>query len=328
VPLLVYLKLFTNLVERSGAGDWAKLFLVAAACFATLLTPFVITLNNHSVGTYCVLFALYAAVRIWEITAEGKPAPAYLFVLAGLFAAFAACNELPALAFTAALGLVLLLRARGRTLACFVPAAAVPLAAFVLTNYLAVGQLRPAYAEFGGPWYEYEGSHWSNRGPHRTGIDMAGFHESWGAYVFHVLIGHHGWFSLTPIWLFAVAGMFGGLAAARGPGAAEGKAEGLPRFIAPLTLAVSAVVIAFYLSRGDRNYGGWTNGLRWLIWLTPLWLLCMTRVLDRVAANRWGRWAAYVLLGVSVLSASYYSWNPWRHPWLYRLMDAQGWIPY
>jgi hypothetical protein len=35
-----------------------------------------------------------------------------------------------------------------------------------------------------------------------------------------------------------------------------------------------------------------------------------------------------VLLAVSIFSASYSLWNPWRHPWIYDLMNARGWIPY
>ena len=69
-------------------------------------------------------------------------------------------NELPALALATGLFLVLLWRSPGKTLLLFIPAALVPLAALAGTNYLALGQLRPAYSEFGGPWYQYEGSHW------------------------------------------------------------------------------------------------------------------------------------------------------------------------
>ena len=44
--------------------------------------------------------------------------------------------------------------------------------------------------------------------------------------------------------------------------------------------------------------------------------------------RRWGRGTALTLLALSVLSANYSVWNPWRHPWLYRWMDWNGWIPY
>ena len=110
--------------------------------------------------------------------------------------------------------LLLLWRQPQRTLLFFVPAALVPLAALAVTNYAATGQLKPAYAEFGGPWYEYEGSHWRRPlpGEVRTGIDWAHLKESRGEYVFHMLLGHHGVFSLSPVWLLAVAGMFWALA--------------------------------------------------------------------------------------------------------------------
>jgi hypothetical protein len=98
-----------------------------------------------------------------------------------------------------------------------------------------------------------------------------------------------------------------------------------------LTLLLTLIVLGFYLAwvpERNRNYGGWTCGPRWLLWLTPLWLLCLLPAADRLAGSRWGRGMAYALLAVSVASASYPAWNPWRHPWLYRWLDALGQIPY
>ena len=83
--------------------------------------------------------------------------------------------------------LVLFIKSPGRTLAFFVPAALVPVAAFFLTNYLALGTWRPAYGEFGGPWYEYEGSYWGDPSRHH-GIDWARLKESEAVYALHLLI--------------------------------------------------------------------------------------------------------------------------------------------
>jgi hypothetical protein len=381
VPFLVYLALLARLLERYGGSDWGRFYVFAAACFATLVTTFVITLNNHSVGTYTAVFALYPALRIWESTVRAIPAqakgsgdgtpstdgeqagrsrsvsggehgqapPAWQFLLAGFFAAFTACNELPATAFAVFLGVWLLLRAPARTLAYFVPAAAVPVAAFFLTNYLAIGQFRPAYDEFGSVWYEYEGSHWRKpvEGEQKTGIDWARFKETRAEYAFHVLLGHHGLFTLSPIWLLAVAGMLAVLAPGRSgattPGGRPAETPGprgtsslLQSFLFPesaltlvrlLTLLLTVVVVGFYLLKSD-NYGGWTSGLRWLMWLSPFWLLTMLPVADRLGTTRAGRALAYVLLAVSVLSVSYAAWNPWRHPWLFNFMQDQGWVAY
>ena len=92
---------------------------------------------------------------------------------------------------------------------------------------------------------------------------------------------------------------------------------------------VSLVVFLFYaFVVSTANYGGWTNGPRWLLWLTPLWLFAALPVADRLGRRRWGRAACLVLLALSVLSVSYSDWNPWRHPWIYNWMEAGGWLPY
>ena len=97
--------------------------------------------------------------------------------------------------------------------------------------------------------------------------------------------------------------------------------------MAAASLALSLLVIVFYIFKSD-NYGGVSAGPRWLMWLTPLWLLGMLPAVDWLGRRRWGRVLAVVLLFFSVLSASYPSWNPWRHPWIYNWMDAYGRIPY
>jgi hypothetical protein len=325
VPFLVYLVLISRLAERFTSSDWAKLYMVTAACFATLVTPFLVTLNNHNIATYCVLFAMYATLLVFV-----RRSAWHLFLIAGLLSAFAATCELPAAAFAAGLGLVLLWREPRRTLLFFVPAALFVVAAFFLTNWLETGELRPAYDHFGTEWYTYKGSHWEKP---KRGIDFARANgETLSVYAFHVLIGHHGLFSLTPIWLLAFAGMALGIfrlwRRKNGATPVDSSApQQLPRWFFSGALLLSLLVIGFYLVKSD-NYGGWTSGLRWLMWLTPIWLLCMLPVLDKLACRRWGRGLGYLLLALSVLSVSYPAWNPWRHPWIYRFMDAHGWIPY
>jgi hypothetical protein len=325
VPLLVvYLLLLSRLAERWGATEWGRLYVVVAACFGTLLTPFLNTFNNHTVATCSGLIALYAAVRILGDGADGWG----WFVLAGLFAGFTACNELPATAYAVGLFLLLVLRRPARTLALFAPAALVPAAALLWTNYLELGRFQPAYSEVGGPWYQYEGSVWvvvPGALPHS--IDFARHKgETHLAYAFHLLLGHHGWFSLTPVNLLALAGMALGV---RRLVRHSGKdSPGLWAQLAAANLLLSAVVIGFYLFFDVRNYGGVSSGARWLMWLTPLWLLTLLPVADALGRRPGGRALAALLLALSVLSASYPSWNPWRHPWIYNWMDAWGRIPY
>src|SRR5207302_4831099 len=236
---------------------------------------------------------------------------------------------LPATSFAVLLFLILLVRSPLHTLLFFLPAAVVPVAAFLTSNYLAVGQLRPAYGEFGGPWYEFEGSHWRiNPGETKHGIDWAYQTESQGTYAFHMLLGHHGILSLTPVFLLTIAGILYVLAGIfkRSRNQDPGTLPGL-RLVAILTLNLSVVLVCFYIfgiNPRNRNYGGWTNGLRWLMWLTPFWLLTMLPAVDWLAGRRWGRALGYLLLCLSVLSVNYREWTPWRHPWLYDLLEWRG----
>ncbi len=353
LPFLVYLWLLSRLADRFGATDWGRLFVVAAACFATSVTPFLISLNNHTLATCSVVVAVYATVRILSAaTAAGSPGVGWRwFVLAGFFAGFTAVNELPATAFTVGLGLLLLPRFPKKTLLAFAPAALLPVAALTATNYAELGAIEPAYSKFGTEWYEYEGSHWKNLpDKSKRGIDWAKNRETKGAYAFHLLVGHHGWFSLTPIYVLALAGI--GLGAWRlllsggrqppepsrgGLTYPETSLRGLTppaqeqsRLWAELAVAtafLSSVVIGYYIYKSD-NYGGWSNGPRWLMWLSPLWLLTLLPVVDWLAARRWGRMLGLVLLALSIVSAHYTDWNPWRHPWIYNWMDERGQIPY
>jgi hypothetical protein len=338
LPFAVYLSLLARVGNLWGKTEHSKLFIVLAGAFATLVTPFLITFNNHTIATFSVMAGWYALLRIWRQIEAGVFGRVlwYHYAAAGFFSAFAACNEMPALAFAAAAGGILLWYRPGPTLVYFLPAAALPAIAFFATNYAALGQWQPVQSEFESPWYLYEGSHWSkaklNEGKPTPGIDFARTRESRAQYAFHLMLGHHGLFALTPLWLLAAGAMVIGSArvgalwrSARRP--AEAPPGELPWFVQPLGLLLTVVVIGFYLVKSD-NYGGWTNGPRWLMWLTPIWLTCLLPMTDKMVCCARGRSVAYVLLAFSVFSAHYDLWNPWRHPWLYDFLMETGWQGY
>jgi hypothetical protein len=346
LPLVFYWLVLGRMVEQLGATDWGRWYVMAAGCFATFLTPFAVSLNNHVVAAWSTLFALYFALRVpgsvgnrrWAGDAESGRATAdglRTSVLSGLFAGFATTNELPSATLAAVLFLWLLVRRPWPALAGFLPAAALPVAALLFTNYGALGQWTLAYGEFGGPWYEYPGSHWRlEPGVPKAGIDWAWQTESRGQYVFHFLLGHHGLFSLSPIFLLSAASVGVRAAAGRRPTSTdETKAarRGTAGLLTIGALGLTAVVAGFYLfvtPLRTHNYGGWTSGPRHLMWLTPLLLLAMVPCADRLAGSRGGRVLGYALLAVSVLSVSYSAANPWRHPWIYDFMEWQGWLAY
>ena len=321
IPLAIYFLLLAALVERFGTTDWGRIFVMAAACFATFLSTFVIVINNHLPAAVCAAAAVYAVVRIWF---DGERRLRY-FMVAGLFGGLAAANELPALSLLAAIGVVLLWKATKPTLLAFTPVVLVVAAAFFGTNWIAHRSFVPAYMHNSGAdnWYDYSyerngrtiESYWSPKHPPK-GIDAGEPSEK--VYALNFFVGHHGIFSLTPVWLLSLLGM--GLWIFR-------RGDARVRWSAGAIFAISAVVVAFYLILPplQRNYGGSTSGLRWLFWLAPLWLLVMLPAADLLASRRWTRGLGLVLLALSVLSVSYPTWNPWTHPWLMIFSQYMGW---
>jgi hypothetical protein len=354
LPFAGYLWLLSKIAERWGRTDWGKIYIVAAGAFATTVSPFLITLQNHTFGTFAIMAAWWSVLCIWDQVSESETPDWRHFVSAGFFGAFAAACEMPALSFLAATMSLLLWWAPLRTIFLFVPAAVIPAVAFFGTNYLEVGQLEPVQSQFTSSWYRYEGSHWM---PHpepykKTGIDWAHLQESRADYALHLLVGHHGLFTHSPIWLLAAIAMIVGFVclplswrdiwspslvnslsdAPIVPGLSPTlvrEKKSFPWFVQPLGLVLSVVVMAFYITSDlNRNYGGFSNGLRWLMWLTPIWLTCLLPAVDRLATASSGRWLAGACLLVSIMTASYQLWSPWRQPWMYDLMIEMGWKGY
>ncbi len=189
--------------------------------------------------------------------------------------------------------------------------------------WLRLLKLPPSSAGSAGPgwqlvrwddWYEYDGSYW--RPEKLQGVDR-GEPSRW-VYFFQMMVGHHGVFSLTPIWLLVPLGLVIGLS------------FGPPDFrrLVGATLLTSCVCIAFYIARPeiDRNYGGVSACFRWLLWLAPLWLLVIAPAAERLARNQGFRITMHVLLAVSVFSVSTALQSPWQQPWIYQFWSFLGWI--
>ncbi|MDO5552966.1 MAG: hypothetical protein Q4G68_04320 [Planctomycetia bacterium] len=349
IPLVLAWYLLSIMIERLGRTNWGRIFAVAFLCFGTFLSTFSVTLNNHVPGVVSVVLAMYGA---YVLLVCGDLRRRW-FALTGFFGALAVACELPALAIAGVLCLTLLWKYPVRTLGTAIPCGLLVVAAFLGTNYLAHQTIVPAYAMkrdrvervgetaeqptktaslVSGPsydandWYIYRFfpggrvraaenarlSYWSNR----VGIDR-GEPSRW-TYCLHATVGHHGVFSLTPVWLLSMLGLL--LWLVRGSRGQRGYAA--------IVLGLTLLFFVFYVSRGqdDRNYGGMTCGLRWFFPLVPLWIPALLPVLDHMSRFRWERALALLLLFLSVMSVAYPVWNPWTHPWLYNGLISLGWI--
>jgi hypothetical protein len=323
VPFWGFLVLLSRLLDRESRTDWSWAYTLFAAAFGTYLLPYTQTLNNHTVAAFSAFFAIYLFTRIWD---EGGGRP-WRFALLGLLAGFTATCELPALAFLALVGLFLVARFPRPALAWFVPAAIVPIVALMACQYAAFGAVKLAYEEFGTDAYMFEGSLW------KTPLELDALNLPWtdpeeaarrgivgeshGTYLFHMTLGHHGFWSLSPIFLVAAFGL-AGLLRRRGAGSV----------VAWMTLALTVILLAFYTwNPKARNYGGSAQGLRWLFWLIPFWLLMLPPALDAIASRPWLRRVATLALFVSVMSVGYAMRGPWNHPWIQDMMEHLGLYP-
>jgi hypothetical protein len=183
-------------------------------------------------------------------------------------------------------------------------------------------------------WYDYPKSYWLPGS--KKGVDL-GEPDRWN-YVVHLLVGHHGVFSLTPIWFWMLCGsMFwliqGPEALSRSTGY---RTESLDtnhlkgirawllseRGIAAALLSVTLACLVFYASREieDRNYGGVSSGFRWLFWIIPGWIWLAIPALDRCASKPFFRGLVYLAIVLGIVSAVIPWANPWSQPWPYRIL--------
>lgn len=163
-------------------------------------------------------------------------------------------------------------------------------------------------------WYEYQGSYWQDG--NRRGVDLG--EPSRARYLFNMLVGHHGVFSLTPIWLLFPFGLVRSIQRNTWP----------EKRFALTVLLCTTICAAFYLMRPtiDRNYGGVSVCFRWLLWFAPLWMIFASKAVENFQSIKLAKWVTVCLLATSIFSASTAISNPWQSPWLYRYLEFLGWL--
>ncbi len=142
LPLVGLWWLMARWADQDWLNDWQYGLLVVFALFGTFLSTFVTTLNNHLPAAACIAISLVCAERI---VLNGEQRVGW-FALCGLATSFAASNELPALSWVAAVGLLLFTVNKSAALLVYMPALLPVTVAFFATNYLAHGTLKPPYA--------------------------------------------------------------------------------------------------------------------------------------------------------------------------------------
>jgi hypothetical protein len=305
--LLLYLLALAGILGRLRVTATDALVVLGVGAFATLATTFATVVTNHFPAAVGCAVALYSLLR-----ADDETRARWLWwVVGGLGAGVAASQEPPAALLVVGGGAVAWRQGGLRGVLFFAQPAVLPI-------LLSLGATAAVFGDplllFGGRdehWTKYPGSYW--HAP--TGLDASG--NEGLAYGFHFLLGHHGWLSLTPIFVLAVAPI---VAAVRG--------RGTRPWLAP-TLAT---VVVLLLPLSLEHY---INVKRY-VWFQPISLYVLF-----VALYPWGWWRdasarpiARLALFCSVPTLSFYlayttnyggitsgpRWLVWLIPlWLYAL---------
>ncbi len=405
LPLLaIFLFATLGCIERIGHGDWSKRIAALGCCFGTMLLPFTVSLNNHlpaatATAVVAWIYLVTVSGRLNQSTADSASGASNArdsgwphtvrYLLAGVCAALAAANELPALSMLV-FWLGLFAWAKRASVLPFMGGVVIVAVGFFGTNWLAHQCIRPPYAHRGNgetiavleslrtssgepdesvrlksqallietelinsgaeieitasdeasrwivrsgerqfalllsesgwslakwdDWYEYPNTYWKDGS--RRGVDRG--EPSKFVYFAQMTFGHHGLFSLTPLWLLVPVGFFIGVK------------RGTPevRRLVLAILVASLVCFVFYLNRPliDRNYGGVSVCFRWLLWFAPLWLLVATPVMAWFESTPMRRGTLYTMLALSVFSMSASLESPWQSPWIFRFWQFLGWL--
>jgi hypothetical protein len=406
VPLILWWIWWHRWLEKNVSDELTRWYMLNIEVWGTFLTTFAATLNNHLHGAIFFTISLTLAWQVVRDARQGVSAPWGVWLSLGISAAMTVACELPALAWAAAVGVILFVADPKRMLFGFGSGSAMVAAAFLISNYWAHGDWRPPYSHRGlGPeiaqitdlaqetpptpqqviaaidrskhpitsaaqvlparlegvlqvfdestqyrvalshkngtwrihewddWYDYPKSYWLPE--NKKGVDR-GEPDRWN-YLLQFTIGHHGILSLTPFWLWAMAGA--GCWAVAGRRSLMNVEQDMPpwprwrdwllseRGLALAIVAVTLVCIAFYASRDqvDRNYAGVCSGFRWMFWLIPGWLWLSVPAVQWSVRHRTLHRLLLLAIALSVLSASIPWPNPWSHPWPYRLL--MWWSP-
>ncbi len=309
--LVAFIWLYGRYLGRHARDLWARPFWLLAGAFGTYLTCYSVTLNNHTVAALTGFLSLYFAVRI---VYDGEHRW-YYYALAGFCGAWAAACEMTAAMLLGLVLLLLLVKGNWRmTLLYAVLPALLVIAAFFATQYLAMGEFKPAQMQKDSSLYHYPGSHWNDP----KGID--GLREPWWIYNLHMTIGHHGILSLNPIFLFVPVSFVLFL---------SGRCKRLGE-LQWMSLAMTAGLWVFYTfwPNIDHNYGGGCKGLRWAFWMIPLWLMVAPLGAEIYARRAWVRGLAIAALAVSVYTTLDGLSSPWGLSWLHALCRGWGIVDY
>lgn len=276
---LLILLMFRKALGFAEVSGWVRIYLLVALAFGTQLWGFSGKMSNHVPAAAMLMLALYFAIGLSSGILTPRP---WRFALFGLTGALAAAFDLPMSIFVAAAGVALLIRFPRQTLLWVGAGAVIPLALHFAIMMHVSGS--PLPVQMRKETYLFESSYWR----HPMGIDA--LNEPKGTYLFHILLGRAGTFTLYPV-------LFLGVIAAIRAAITRDSQWRRPQLLG----LVCFTVLTAYYTLSTNNYGGESYGFRWFIGAMPI-LLLMAAPLVTTCRRPWQMITLALMLVVSIYS--------------------------
>ena len=310
LPFLVMLYFYFLYLDSFELSRAQRLFCGVTVSMGTYLTGYLWVFNNHLPAAFCVFFSLLFMAKIFQ---SASPDKGWYWACLG-FAAFAPCFDLVSAAYFPCCFAALFFRAKRHTVVAGTVALLFSSLTCCFSEYIATGLFLPY--KFYYLLSQHVPGYVERLDPFRNPAGMQLLAESKFVYTLHVLWGHHGYFSLTPVLLAAAFGL-------------RIRCSYCWQSVLSAVTVATFVPATFILIFKTRNYGGLCQGFRWLFWGIPFWLMLLPFAVRKFEADRPKFWIpAILVVGVSVFSILTALPRPFAVSWLHQLIRSAQLVDY
>ena len=256
--------------------NWIDVLLIIAGS-GTLLLPYSSVFSNHVVSASLLMAGFYYLLRVKESIRYS--------LLSGLLITLAGSIDVVAFIFVPFLAISFFKKPL-KSKIVFSLACALVLVIYFQLNFYTSGSLRPP--SMNQSLWEYPGSVFN-----RTNLSGLADHSDFSAllnYAFHMIIGHRGLISYTPILVFS----FFGFVKIFQNKEFKYREEHL------LILLASSAYVLMYILRSN-NYSGYSYGVRWYANLMFLLCLPLAQISEEVKSSKMLRKAFIIVSCMSIV---------------------------
>ncbi|WP_445175392.1 hypothetical protein [Microcoleus sp.] len=255
---------------------WINVLLIIAGT-GTLLLPYSTVLSNHVISGSLLVAGFYYLLKVKESIRYP--------LLSGLLITLAGSIDVVAFIFIPFLA-VSFFNKPLKSKIVFSLACALVLVIYFQLNLYTSGSLRPP--SMNSSLWEYPGSMFD-----RTNLSGLAYHSNFSAllyYAFHMIIGHRGLISYTPILVFSIWGFVKVF---------QNKEFKYRQEYLLILLASSAYVLMYILR--SNNYSGFSYGVRW--YANLMFLLCvpLAQISQEVKSSQMLRKAFIIVSCMSIV---------------------------